>query len=267
MNKNSLAISNKLNVIKAIISARIRSISSLISNSLNIIQNNVNRQKYNEAFETLPLLFCKYEHEHALKHLLYCIDNIKLDLDAILGSKKCPEKSVQFIAPLCYARNVMTIPELDQFVKVTLAKLWGQKEVSALAVSNEIPCFLVHLKPRNTLTLDEMHVIAHGVEKTMNVNMEWFYERYPITKESSQNLNSIKTMGLVKKALPTDTSVALAPDEIRESKNRNKNNEKTLTDLPLLPIIKEDDYKNMVDYVNKRVKEWNSWQNNQALND
>ncbi|KAH0787521.1 hypothetical protein GPJ56_008515 [Histomonas meleagridis] len=231
----------------------------------NTIARYVNGKRYDAAYQSLPTLCCSYENEKAYGYLISCIDAIKPNITEILSSKKkCPEEYVKYIAPICYAKSVLYIPELDDFVKQCISKTWP-KEVEVLSHSNTIPSFLVHLVARNTLSHDEIHVFAHRFEQELKMNFQWLYEKYPLSESSTNEMKSVTILGKVvsnkiNTAAPLPSQITAPPKSTHKPSSQSAKATKKMTELPELPMINTDSYLRMMEFVKQKVKNWDTWQ-------
>lgn len=256
MSKNS---DTKLISLKGVLSVELNKLTKAIASLKQCINRYATQRKYNDAFEILPQLLCSFEHERALRYIADCISKVRADMQTLLASRgSCPADLIPHIAPLCYARTVLSIEYLNQFVCGTLVKLWGKSEVDALTRSSDVPQFLVHLQPRNALPLEEMHVIAHAAEDALKIDLRWFYEQHPVTTVSAARLCSSRAMGAVRAPPQVRADVAHAPGSAPVGG-------KGITELPQLPMIRDGDFERMVEYVDERVRGWDAWRRGKEM--
>lgn len=248
--KRDGAAKTRLNVVRAMITTMLRQAANTRSATQSTIKRKVAEKAFTEAKNALPRLCCVFEQEIALNYVLNCINQTQANITRILDSRTCPPELVQFVAPLCYIKTLLTIRELDSFISDFLVRSWSRGEVEVLMRSNTIPDIVVHVNPRDTFSLEELHLFVHRFEKDMGEDFTWFYERFPVNSSSPPDqqervtvLGKAVTMKKVNSVLPGD----LPPVDARRSTGK---------DLPVLPPFKEESYRNMVEYVDRALKNW-----------
>ena len=249
--KRDAAAKTKLSVVKSVLRTMLRTSNTTRNSTQSLLKRKVAEGAYTEAKNALPRLCCVFEQEAALNYLINCVDQVTANVTKLLDSKACPLDMVQFVAPLCYVRTLLTIRELESFVVDYLMRSWNRGEVEVLMRSNTIPDIVMHVNPRDTFSLEELHLFVHRFEKEMGMDFTWFYENFPVTSHSPPEQQQKVTV-LGKEVQMKQGSQVLPTDLPAVNARRS-----TGKDLPVLPPFKEESYRKMVEYVSNALKHWN----------
>ncbi|OHS95392.1 hypothetical protein TRFO_10527 [Tritrichomonas foetus] len=216
----------------------------------NTMQRNIASQNFQAAFDNLNTFCCKYEQERATGFLLECTKTVQSHISEILAGNSCPGEYDLSVTILCYSRKFLHIPQLLTIVDDVFTKKWGKATIEAMTYSEKVPDMMNHLSPRDSFTLEELHMFVHRFEGEMKMDFTWFYNYFPVTNTNlPDSVSHVKVLGR-KVSMNTVEPPKPPPKEI------SRNASKTLP--PLIPFTNES-YVNMVKFVDKSLQGWNTW--------
>ena len=154
--KRDAAAKTKLSVVKSVLRTMLRTSNTTRNSTQSLLKRKVAEGAYTEAKNALPRLCCVFEQEAALNYLINCVDQVTANVTKLLDSKACPLDMVQFVAPLCYVRTLLTIRELESFVVDYLMRSWNRGEVEVLNPEMHIATL------DNGATLNMEITLSHG---------------------------------------------------------------------------------------------------------
>ena len=244
------SIRTQLSIIKSTVQNILKQVTQTKKSLLNVLNNKIAQKNYQDCLGTLNGFCCKYEQELATLYLSECINILISNIAQLANSKSCPSSLCTQVSILCYSRKILHIPQLDTLIDKLLAGKWGKQEIQTLTFSDKVPDMLVHLKPRDSFTLEELHLFVHRFESEMNMDFTWFYESFPITnKNLPESVTHVQVLG---RTIHMEAVQPPKPPEQKITRNVNKN-------LPQLPPFTKDSYKQLVGFVDKSLKGWNTW--------
>lgn len=243
---------NLLMAIKATLTSILKSATNTQNNSGNVLKKYVAEKKYQEAFNSLTMFCCAFEHAQALQYLMKCVTDTATNINEILNSPSCPQQHISNVAPICYAPKALSIEQLNAFNRNILAKVWSPTEVENLAHHNCIPDSLVHLRQRNSFTLEEMHTFVIQFESQLNIDCTWFFEHFPINSRAPpESKVQVKVFG---KPITSGGGPAASLPSSRPEPSIAPG-----APLPQLPPFKDDDFGRLTGFVMKAISNWNTW--------
>lgn len=168
-------------ILNAYLSTEYKKTATILQHSSNTLKSNISIKRYEQAFENLTMICSSYDKETAIDYLMTCVKNVQANLNNIFSSKEVPSNVAMDIAAMCYAARLGLFDAVTKFVNQFFVPLYKAQTVENLAHSSLVPKELSKLKRPENYTLEEIHIFAQNYEKSMRIDLSWFYEKYPIT--------------------------------------------------------------------------------------
>ena len=173
----------QLAIVEASIKSEFKKTRLTRERSTNTMRTHLQSKNYPKAYECLTMVCSSFDKESALNYISESLKVVSRNLPSILESKICTPTIVNDVAALCYASTLGYFEGLSKFVDSFFVPQWTAAEVKNLAQSNLVPRELSKLKRPDAYTLEELHFFAQECERSLQIDMTWFYENYPINKE------------------------------------------------------------------------------------
>ena len=249
---------NQLNVASAFLTGQFKRTASIRQSTINNMKTNVQMKNFGKAYECLTLVGSSFDNEGALKYLMESLKNVKNNLPIIFESKVCPPSVAVDVAAMCYAAKQNYFEAVTKFVQSFFVPLWKAKEVENLAHSSIVPKELSKLKRPDMYTLEELHIFAHECERTLHIDMTWFYENYPINKDRPPETKvDVKVMG--RSISKSDIVSPFATQKQRDAMERAKTAPEVKGDFPPPKQFKVEDFIDMETEINETLKRWKDY--------
>ena len=254
-------VKSQLNVVKADLTNQFKKTKATRDSSTSAMLRQLSSKNYPKAYECLTMICSSFDKESALNYVLESTKNIQSDISTVIESRVCPPNLASDVAALCYAAKQGYFKTVTDFVNSFFVSQWGKNEVNILAESSLVPRELSKLKRPEAYTLEELHFFAQECERTLHIDMTWFFDNYPINKERPPETKVDVSIG-GKSISSTTIQQPVAKPNFGKSNTASvftsltKSKSKSADPLPGPKQFKVEDFLDIQDDISKILKKW-----------